>query len=192
MQVSLHRVKFDQLSGYGYVKDVPALVAKATALCIRFKLALLEAQPDYSDKQPDDYVSWQVAHSNSAVVTNEELIQLTQERVQFTYEQPITVNVDPAELFQEMANKNELQLNNVASTNTYNNKCEVHMPGNLMASYNEVQLLEDSCSDVLQSSLSAGWRLIAACPQPDQRRPDYILGRFNPNKDSNDSASRGN
>lgn len=35
-------------------------------------------------------------------------------------------------------------------------------------------------TDVLQEQIAKGWRIIAACPQPDQRRPDYILGRFNP------------
>jgi len=66
----------------------------------------------------------------------------------------------------------------------YNQKCDVHMPGQALASYNETLLLEDSCTDKLQDSLSVGWRLIAACPQPDNRRPDYILGRFNPNMES--------
>lgn len=28
--------------------------------------------------------------------------------------------------------------------------------------------------------LDAGWRILAVCPQPDQRRPDYILGRTKP------------
>lgn len=65
--------------------------------------------------------------------------------------------------------------------NIYNQKCEVHMPGQALASYNETLLLEDSCTDALQESLNVGWRVIAACPQPDNRRPDYILGRFNPN-----------
>lgn len=62
----------------------------------------------------------------------------------------------------------------------YNEKCEVHMPGQALATYNDTLLLEDSCTDKLQEALNNGWRLIAACPQPDARRPDYILGRYNP------------
>lgn len=62
----------------------------------------------------------------------------------------------------------------------YNNKCEVHMPGNALMTYNVTMLLEDSCTDALQDQIDKGWRIIAACPQPDQRRPDYILGRFDP------------
>ena len=38
---------------------------------------------------------------------------------------------------------------------------------------------EDVCTDVLQQELNNGWRIIAICVQADQRRPDYILGRYN-------------
>ena len=72
---------------------------------------------------------------------------------------------------------------------SYNEKCEVHMPGQALATYNETLLLTDSCSDSLQTSLDSGWRIIAACPQPDQRRPDYILGRYNPNREYIDHGS---
>lgn len=63
---------------------------------------------------------------------------------------------------------------------SFNSKCEVHMPGNAMLQFNETMLLEDCCTDQLQETLDKGWRIIAAQPQPDARRPDYILGRFNP------------
>jgi hypothetical protein len=62
----------------------------------------------------------------------------------------------------------------------YNQKCDVHVPGQALSTYNETLLMEDACSDALQEALNVGWRIIAACPQPDNRRPDYILGRFNP------------
>lgn len=71
----------------------------------------------------------------------------------------------------------------------FNEHCEVHLPGNLLATYNETLLLEDSCTDALQSALNAGWRIVAVCPQA-QRRPDYILGRFNPQLDIGGSAAR--
>lgn len=75
----------------------------------------------------------------------------------------------------------------------YNGRCEVHMPGNMLMSFNETVLIEDSCTDRLQDAIDKGWRVIAACPQPDQRRPDYILGRFNPTRctDEHGSARRG-
>lgn len=72
----------------------------------------------------------------------------------------------------------------------FNTKCEVHVGGGLIATFNEVKLLEDSCTDVLQTELANGWRVIACCVQPDQRRPDYVLGRYNTNLVDNLSAKR--
>lgn len=59
----------------------------------------------------------------------------------------------------------------------YNKKVEVHVPGLGLLNINEVRVEEDCCTDNLQGLLEGGWRIIAACPQPDQRRPDYVLGR---------------
>lgn len=102
----------------------------------------------------------------------------------------INVDLDPAKIFESVSSKAEAAC--VGGSAVYNTKCDVHMPGQALSTYNEVQLLEDSCTDVLQAQMAAGWRLIAACPQPDQRRPDYILGRFNPEYNGDSVASRGN
>tara|TARA_R110000824_G_C15233132_1_gene679124 strand:- start:38918 stop:39460 length:543 start_codon:yes stop_codon:yes gene_type:complete len=72
-----------------------------------------------------------------------------------------------------------------------NNRVEVHMPGQALAMYNDTLLMEDSCTDALQNELANGWRIIAVCPQPDQRRPDYVLGRYNPNVGIDTEAKRG-
>lgn len=72
---------------------------------------------------------------------------------------------------------------------TFNSRCDVHVGGGLIATYNEVLLMEDCCTDDLQVSLDQGWRMIACCVQP-QRRPDYILGRFNPTRDAGSYACR--
>jgi hypothetical protein len=64
--------------------------------------------------------------------------------------------------------------------NHYNERVEVYTPGAGLMLFNRVMLLQDGCSDALQSELDNGWRIVAACPQPDQRRPDYILGRYDP------------
>lgn len=64
--------------------------------------------------------------------------------------------------------------------NTFNQRTNVHVGGGLIATYNDLTLKEDVCTDVLQTELNNGWRIIAVCVQPDQRRPDYILGRYNP------------
>ena len=63
---------------------------------------------------------------------------------------------------------------------TLNQKCDVHIGGGLLMTVNEVLLCEDYCTNELQAHLDKGWRILAVCIQPDGRRPDYILGRFNP------------
>lgn len=64
----------------------------------------------------------------------------------------------------------------------YNSRVNVHVPNLGMLAMNEVQLEEDCCTDRLQRLLEDGWRILAICPQPDQRRPDYILGRTQTNE----------
>lgn len=61
-----------------------------------------------------------------------------------------------------------------------NSKVEVHVPGAALLRIDEVELLEDGCTDELNLRLENGWRIVAVCPQPDQRRPDYIMGRQKP------------
>ncbi len=41
----------------------------------------------------------------------------------------------------------------------------------------EVDWLENVCTQELQTRLDRGWRILAVCPSNDARRPDYILGR---------------
>ena len=71
----------------------------------------------------------------------------------------------------------------VVEKRTFNEKCNVHVGGGLIVTYNEVMLKEDCCTDELQNQLNMGWRIIACCVQPDSRRPDYVLGRYNPKLD---------
>jgi hypothetical protein len=42
---------------------------------------------------------------------------------------------------------------------------------------NEVEVLENECTDALQQYLDKGWRILCVCPPKDSRRPDYIVGR---------------
>jgi hypothetical protein len=75
----------------------------------------------------------------------------------------------------------------------FNQKCNVHVGGGLIAQFNRLMLLEDACTDGVQNSLNNGWRIIAVCVQPNQRRPDYVLGRFDPEMSVHDNheACRG-
>lgn len=72
----------------------------------------------------------------------------------------------------------------------FNQKCDVHI-GNLgLLNINQLAYTEDTCTEELQKHLNGGWRILAVCPQPDQRRPDYILGRYNPDNESGFTCSR--
>lgn len=62
----------------------------------------------------------------------------------------------------------------------HNAVTHVHVAGQVLSSYNRVHLLSDACTDDLQSKLNEGWRIVACCVPPYQRRPDYILGRWEP------------
>lgn len=63
-------------------------------------------------------------------------------------------------------------------TNTVvNERCSVAVSGLGLLTISEVAVERDFCTEALQMKLSEGWRIVAVCVQPDQRRPDYILGR---------------
>lgn len=63
------------------------------------------------------------------------------------------------------------------ATTVINKKVNVSVPGFGLMCIDEVKVETDCCTDNLQGMLDAGWRILAICPQPDQRRPDYVLGR---------------
>ncbi len=105
----------------------------------------------------------------------------------------------------EMLKAQELRLNSMMNTfikmsqdiaknlsvETLNQKCDVHIGGGLLMTVNETLLLEDSCTDNLQKELNSGWRILAVNVQNDGRRPDYVLGRYNPELVIDGSAKRG-
>lgn len=69
------------------------------------------------------------------------------------------------------------KLGSAAADWAFNEKCQQAQPGLALSSVAETMLLQDACTDSLQRHLGEGWRILAIQPQPDQRRPDYILGR---------------
>lgn len=64
-----------------------------------------------------------------------------------------------------------------AAPTSFNGRCQQQQPNQSLLNIAETKLLENSCTDALQQELACGWRILAVQPQPDQRRPDYILGR---------------
>ena len=73
---------------------------------------------------------------------------------------------------------------------TLNQQCNVHIGGGLLMTVNDLLLLEDSCTDKLQEALNSGWRILSVCVQADGRRPDYVLGRYNPKMNIDGHANR--
>ena len=82
----------------------------------------------------------------------------------------------------------EKTVKSVTDNRFFNEKCQQEQPSNSLLSINQTMLLEDACTDNLQNHIADGWRILAIQPQPDQRRPDYILGR---NQSLATSALRG-
>ena len=126
----------------------------------------------------------------SIVINKDQIVELSLRGIDFKVKRKIEVLVDITQQIIDIAERPIKLIQETGNRTEYNTKCEVHMPGNAMALYNEMLLLTDVCTDELQSSLNSGWRLVAVCPQPEQRRPDYILGRFNPDYDAGGSATR--
>lgn len=78
---------------------------------------------------------------------------------------------DLEEAIQRLAAKVE------AISPAFNEKVQVVVPGLGLLEVREVTVLYEQCTDMVQDYLDDGWSILAVCPQPDQRRPDYIMGR---------------
>lgn len=58
---------------------------------------------------------------------------------------------------------------------------QIVMPGFELLRYASIKVLTDECTIQIQKEMDQGWRIIGILPQPQQRRPDYIMvheGRF--------------
>lgn len=72
----------------------------------------------------------------------------------------------------------DLDTNTGARVPAFNKKVQVIVPSLGLLLLDEVMLANDCCTDELNRLMREQcWRIVAVCPQPDQRRPDYILGR---------------
>jgi len=58
-----------------------------------------------------------------------------------------------------------------------NRVVNVAIPGFGLLAIDDVMVSYDLCTDELRKYLEDGWRILAICPQPNQRRPDYVLGK---------------
>lgn len=196
-QVQIHTVK---LSG-GYVEETPQEFLKHFEKVGKFEhylsswnrpksvskedweeLIKEENQEDTRKMYPR-YDDIRINIQDKDLVT---LLMARQDRVTIENSEMVDVNVeletdsDRSEAYflktMKVMEKYQDQLEKL-STNTFNQKCGQHTGGIALAEYNQLKLKEDVCTDELQQELKSGWRILAVCPQPDQRRPDYILGK---------------
>ncbi|MFB0831480.1 hypothetical protein ACEU2D_17990 [Brevibacillus laterosporus] len=85
---------------------------------------------------------------------------------------------------QEVQDKFQKALQSFDEKIEFNQKCDVHI-GNLgLLNINQLGYAVNKCTEELQVILNQGWRILAVCPQSNQRRPDYVLGRFNGENDT--------
>jgi hypothetical protein len=73
--------------------------------------------------------------------------------------------------------KLESKLNQFDQQMQFNYKVGVHISDLGLLNVKQVTWLEDACTEQLQKMLDRGWRILAVCPQPNSRRPDYVLGK---------------
>lgn len=64
----------------------------------------------------------------------------------------------------------------------FNKKCQVHIGGSHLLLINKLLLEQDCCTDHLQDMLDKGWRIVSVNHQ-EARRPDYVLGKYDPADD---------
>lgn len=78
----------------------------------------------------------------------------------------------------ELTERVEDLLSEVRRRGNFNSKVGVgiNVPDGGLMEIRSTKAVRDCCSDALTEYLNEGWIIIAACPQPDQRRPDYVLG----------------
>lgn len=178
--MKLVKVALNHSGFYGNKEDDDWLKHKA------YMLALAEQFKDYGvtyDKEQEDSTYPSLLKNTEILLSPEEYVDYMIQGVQFTAPEYLKTKSAPdGNPFEAViAKMDEVLAMKVTNGDVnYNSKCEVSMPGQALSMYNQTLLCENCCTDELQANLLQGWRIIAACPQPDQRRPDYILGRFNP------------
>lgn len=91
----------------------------------------------------------------------------------------LTVEPLPGAMIVKMQDRHKWEYNTKVSPDLINSGAAVHIavPDMPLMMVNDVEVLEDCCTNVLQGYLDEGWRIIAVCPPNAQRRPDYIVGR---------------
>lgn len=188
VEVVLFSLRVDGL--YVYNEDEADYLKKAEVA----KMAGLEPKPWSSFFKPnkedphgsDLFSSGEITaeHNPRVVVDGEKLNELIVAGISVSEVKKVVTETDVSKIIARMADKPQIVLESGDAARNHNARVDVHMPGQALSMYNELMVREDARTGELEGVLNRGWRIIAACPQPDQRRPDYILGRYNPEADA--------
>lgn len=54
----------------------------------------------------------------------------------------------------------------------------VTIPSAGLFAVKKLEVLENECTDRVQTYLDRGWRIVAVCPPNDTRRPTYVMGHM--------------
>lgn len=117
-------------------------------------------------------VGWRLRGIDVMLPRVEESSGLTRHAFEVRCEPGLSLQADPA-----IGALEDRMMRRVPEDHYLNPKVDVHVPDLGLLMMNEIELLEDGCTNALQGKLEDGWRILAVCPQPDQRRPDYVLCR---------------
>lgn len=142
-----------------------------------FDAVLAEKNSDYKLVVPSEY--YRITSNDSYIVDLEKFtaeypnLEITMKGISKAISNQ---DLDMIEEMNKIANKIDEAKNRFEKVVEFNQQCNVHIPNLGLLNVNKLAYATDYCTEMLQERLLQGWRLIAVCPQPDQRRPDYILG----------------
>lgn len=109
--------------------------------------------------------------------TQEELEKMSE------YQQRRSELIDDLELEAWNAAGFEVKMSNVRGLRTNNPDIhktiyQISVANVGLMQIQRVEVLEDCCTNALQSELDRGWRILAVCPPNDARRPSYVVGHI--------------
>ena len=162
MTLFVVKVEYDLLYGSGCPTEIKNIIDNAVVLRMLFPA-------DFKPRE-DDETRWVMAgYLHQFIVDSSKLIGQEVWKYISIVERLTDPNISIASLVDKKPDGG-----------TYNQLVNVAVGGSTLH-IDAVKVVEDYCTNQLQKELDSGWRIVAVCVQPNQRRPDYILGKTNEN-----------
>ena len=123
-------------------------------------------------RRPDD-ASWSAGcvEGGKHVADIKKVLAIT-DQIELKQE-PITHTLQLVDAIEDIAAK----INRFSPAQQLNEKINIHVSDIGLMRVREARVECNVCTDDLNQMLADGWHIIAVCPQPTQRRPDYIFGK---------------